>query len=420
MVQQQPKSMILKRIDVNSEKILKRVAILGSTGSIGCSCLDIVRANIDKFKITALTAGKNLDLLIKQAVEFLPDIVAIADKNQYEELKERIKEQIPLKSITVLCGAEGIEQAITESDSHIFVLSIVGAAGVMPALAASKTGRVMALANKEALVTAGQFVMESAKKNNTRIIPVDSEHSAIFQCLESIGFSPDINREYPLDKVKRLIITASGGPFRDFSAEQLKGVTKDQALKHPNWDMGGKITIDSATLMNKGLEVIEAHWLFNMPAEKIDALIHPQSIIHSIVELKDGSMLSQMGVPDMKIPIQYALTWPERIKSTSQCYLDLLKIEKLSFSKIRRELFPCFSLAMRALELKGAAPAVLNAANESAVKAFLEESVDFNRIPFIIEKVMNSFGTFKAGTVSEVMDFDKEARQRADEELKRA
>jgi 1-deoxy-D-xylulose-5-phosphate reductoisomerase len=416
--------MTLKRTGVSFNKNSsghdkKNIVILGSTGSIGCSCLEIIRANPDNYKVIGLSASTNIKALAKQVLEFKPLVASIADPKLYKPLKELLSAALSqryFQKLSVTAGPECLEALACHEQADIYVLAIVGAAGVLPAMAAASTGKTMALANKEALVSAGSFVMKSAAEHKTVIIPVDSEHSALFQCLESIGFMPDQSGPDITKKVKRLILTASGGPFRDYTPDMMKSITKKQALKHPNWSMGGKITIDSASLMNKGLEIIEAFHLFKIPCKKIEALIHPQSVIHSAVEFIDGSMLSQMGVPDMKIPIQYALTWPNRVVTgDSALFLDLIKTEKLTFSRIRKELFPCFTLALEALEKGGALPAVMNAANEIAVGSFLDDNISFLQIPHVISRVMDKFENCAASDVFQVMELDSQARKAAKE-----
>ena len=311
---------------------MKSISILGSTGSIGVQTLDVIRQHPDQFKVVALAAGTNADLLIKQALEFKPSLVSVGN----DTLAEKIKMELP-DEIKVLYGQDGMVEVATHPESNFVVSAIVGSAGLLPTLSAIEAGKSIGLANKETLVTAGHIVMEKAKERNVSIIPIDSEHSAIFQCLNGEETSG----------VKRIIITASGGSFRDLSREQLKEVTPQQALNHPNWSMGAKITIDSATMMNKGLEVMEAHWLFQLPYEQIDTVMHRESIIHSMVEFEDRAIMAQLGTPDMRIPIQYALTYPKRYPLQTEP-LDLLKIGTLHFEPLSLERYPCLAFAYEA------------------------------------------------------------------------
>jgi len=351
----------------------KRIAILGSTGSIGKQALDIINKYPDRFSMEVLTAGSNKALLISQAKKFLPKIVVIANKNCYKEVKDALS-GLPVE---VLAGVNEIENVAVNSDAELILAAMVGYAGMKPVLSAVKTGKDIALANKETLVVAGELITREASKSGSRIIPVDSEHSALFQCM--VGE----NRK----AVEKLILTASGGPFLNYTYEQLLYVTPEQALKHPRWDMGSKITIDSATLMNKGLEVIEAKWLFDIDPERIDVVIHPQSIIHSLVYFHDGSVKAQLGLPDMRIPILYALGFPERIPSDLP-RLDLTELSLLTFMKPDITLFHNLPLAYEALKIGGNMPCIMNAANEVAVKSFLEGRTGFLQISDIVEYAM--------------------------------
>lgn len=381
---------------------MKKIAILGSTGSIGQSALDVVSRNQGSFKVVALAAGRNLDILEGQIKTFNPELVAIADKESASLLTQRVN------SMEILSGNEGMNR-VASYDKADFVLSaIVGFAGLLPTLAAIKEGKTVGLANKESLVVAGEIVMKEARRTGAKIIPVDSEHSAVFQCLEGK------NR----DLVKRIILTASGGPFLGKSKQELNEVTVDDALKHPNWEMGRKITIDSATLMNKGLEVIEAHHLFGFSPDEIDVLIHPQSIVHSMVEFKDGSYIAQLSIPDMRGPIAYALSYPERIIDPMPS-LDLSKVGKLTFSKPDIECFPCLSYAYDAIRAAGTMPAVLNAANEVAVEAFLKREIGFNDIPVIIKNTMDLHNKKAITTINDVIEADTWARLKAKEQISR-
>src|SRR5215470_13754027 len=354
---------------------MRQIALLGSTGSIGTQALDIVRQQSEKLGIYALSANNQVELLIQQAREFLPAVVVIANAFKYKQLKEGLKD-LPIE---VLAGEEAISQIVEADPIDIVLIAIVGYVGLKPTIHALKAGKTIALANKETLVLAGELITQLARKHRTTILPIDSEHSAIFQCL--IGENPDT--------VEHLILTASGGPFRKYSLEQLKSVTKQKALKHPNWLMGNKITIDSATLMNKGFEVIEAKWLFGINPEQIQVLIHPQSIIHSMVQFKDTSIKAQLGLPDMHLPIQYALTYPERLNSNSNS-LDFNKYNHLTFEKPDTICFHSLNLAFEAIRQGGNMPCILNAANEIVVNAFLQDKIKFLAMSTIIEKAMQA------------------------------
>ncbi|PLX85092.1 MAG: 1-deoxy-D-xylulose-5-phosphate reductoisomerase [Desulfuromonas sp.] len=370
---------------------MKNLCILGSTGSIGVSTLDIVAAHPERYRVVALTGGNNLERLREQTLRFSPKVVAVVSEQDALRLKESLGAQAP----EILAGVEGMAACASHSEADMVVSAIVGAAGLVPTMAAIEAGKDVALANKETLVAAGPLVMEAVRRRGVNLFPVDSEHSAIFQSLTG----------HRRADVQRLILTASGGPFRDSSLEELRGVTPAQALAHPNWDMGRKISIDSATMMNKGLEVIEARWLFDLPADRIGVHIHPQSIVHSMVEYVDGSVIAQMGIPDMKTPIAYALSYPERL-SLPLPPLDLCAVGTLTFDQPDTERFACLSLAYQALESGGTAPAVVNAANEVAVEAFLEGRVAFLQIPEVIRAALDRHR-------SEPLD-SIEAAQRAD------
>lgn len=375
---------------------MKKISILGSTGSIGTQTLEVVRNHPDSFKVIAISGNMNIDLLHAQIEEFSPKYVAVYDEKKAMELKSKVDNAC----VKILYGMDGLVEISTLEEVDILVTSVVGNIGLIPTLNAIKAKKTIALANKETLVTAGEIVMKEALDNGVKIIPVDSEHSAIFQCLEG----------YNIKDIKKLILTASGGPFRGSSREELINVQSSAALKHPNWSMGKKITIDSATLMNKGLEVIEAKWLFGVRAEEIDVVVHPQSIIHSMVEFIDGSLLAQLGIPDMKLPIQYALTYPNRIKSSSGG-LDFEKYSNLTFEKPDRKTFPCLDLAYEALHLGGITPAVLNAANEELVLQFLDNKIGFYDIPDRIEKAMNKFRGIKNPDINDIIEADKITRE---------
>ena len=357
---------------------IKRLTILGSTGSIGRQTLEIVRALPDHFKVVGLAAGENLKLLQQQVTEFKPEMVYFTNKNGHTQ---------------IACPRfVSMEEMAAHQDVDIVLVSTSGQAGLNPLMAAIKADKTIALANKEPLVMAGEIIVAEVKNHQSRILPVDSEHSAIWQCL--IGES---------QKPVRLILTASGGPFLRYSAGQLAAVTVEQALKHPSWQMGHKVTIDSATLMNKGLEVIEAHWLFDMPFEKIDILIHPQSIIHSMVELADGSIKAQLSYPDMRLPIQFALTWPKRLVNDTLPKLDWQKIKNLAFEQPDYERFPCLQMAIAAGKQGGTYPAVLCAADEIAVDFFLKKQFRFSDIPVVLEKVLNLHNNNSAPELEDII-----------------
>ncbi|MCF6219854.1 MAG: 1-deoxy-D-xylulose-5-phosphate reductoisomerase [Robiginitomaculum sp.] len=380
--------------------MVKRVTILGSTGSIGESTLSLIRDSApDAYKIVCLSAYTNARELAKQALAFRPEFVALGNPANQDILKDALAGT----SIKIGIGREAVIAA-GAWPSDFIMAAIVGAAGLVPTLAAVEQGASVGLANKECLVCAGDLFMDAVARTGTTLLPVDSEHNAIFQVL---------NTERPKE-VRRLILTASGGPFREFTVEQLQSVTREQALNHPVWDMGAKISIDSATLMNKGLELIEASYLFVRPSAEIDIIVHPESIIHSMVEYVDGSVLAQMGSPDMRTPIAYALAWPERME-TSVKQLDFAEVGKLEFYPPDAEKFPALRLARAALEAGGMAPTVLNAANEVAVDAFLQEKLDFSALTKCIESVMNHFKSEKSfatplGTIKDVLDIDERAR----------
>lgn len=353
----------------------KRIALLGSTGSIGTKALDIISRYPEKFAVEVLIAGNNIELLTKQALQFQPDSVVIGNEDNYHLLKDNLKDT----NIKVYSGKDAAEQVVTSSSIDVVIASIVGYSGLRPTIAAIKAGKKIALANKETLVVAGEIIGRLVRESGSLIIPVDSEHSAIFQCL--VGEIDNC--------IEKISLTASGGPFLNWSEEQLKNVRPDQALRHPNWDMGNKVTIDSASLMNKGLEVIEAKWLFDLTPEQISVVIHPQSVIHSFVHFKDGSVKAQLGVPDMRIPILYALTYPDRFTSDLP-RLDFKHYPSLTFHDPDMKKFRNLYLAYIALKEGGNMPCILNAANEMAVEAFLSEKVGFMQIPEIVEHTMEA------------------------------
>mgnify|MGYP005757655833 CR=1 FL=1 len=377
--------------------MINNISILGSTGSIGTQALDVVRAvKGDDIKVHGITGNNNIDLLEKQALEFKPEIVAVMDEEKSIELKKRLKSE----NIKVLGGMEGLIKVATMENVETVLTSVVGNVGLEPTLEAIKSNKNIALANKETLVSAGELVMKKAMEKGIKILPVDSEHSAIFQCLQG---KHDNN-------IYKILLTASGGSFRGKTIDELKNVTVDDALKHPNWVMGRKITIDSATLMNKGLEVIEAVWLFNVNVNQIQVLVHPQSIIHSAVEFEDGAVIAQLGAPDMRLPIQYALLYPKRV-DTNLPRLDLFEHNNLTFEKPDMDTFKCLSLAFRAINEGGTMPAVMNAANEVAVERFLNREISFLQIPELIEKTMNSYSPVYNYDLKTVLEADKWARE---------
>lgn len=377
---------------------MKKIAILGSTGSIGTQTLNIVRNN-SELKVTALAAGRNIKLLETQAREFKPDIVAVYDPEGRRELSLRLKDT----DIKVLGGMDGLIEAAAFSDAQILVTAVVGMIGIRPTIAAIEEGKDIALANKETLVTAGHIIIPLAGKKGVRLLPVDSEHSAIFQSLQG----------EPRDAVESIILTASGGPFRGRSTEQLKSVTVKDALMHPNWSMGKKITVDSATMVNKGLEVMEAKWLFDVPIDKIRVVVHPQSIIHSAVEFVDGAVIAQLGMPDMGLPIQYALFYPDR-KPLNTKRLRLTEIRELTFEEPDPRTFKGFGLAMKAAKAGGSLPTVFNAANEEAVAMFLNGKAGFLEIADIIEYCMEKHRIIEDPSVDDILSVEEETRRMAE------
>lgn len=382
---------------------MKNIAILGSTGSIGTQTLDIVDQNKEDLQVVALAAGSNITLLEKQARKYRPTLVAVWDQACAKELKENLKDT----EISVVSGMDGLLAVATHPASEILVTAIVGMLGIRPTIAAIEAGKDIALANKETLVTAGHIIMPLAKKCGVSILPVDSEHSAIFQALAGGKHQ----------EVKRLLITASGGPFRGKSKAELENVTLEQCLKHPNWSMGRKITVDSSTLANKGLEVIEAHWLFDMPYEKIDVVVHPQSVIHSLVEYQDGSVLAQLGLPDMRLPIQYAFSYPERFDNAFG-QLDLVKAGQLTFEAPDLEAFPALKLAVECGKAGGTLPCAFNAANEESVYAFLDNKIKYLDIPMTIEKIIVRHQNILQPVIEDIEQTDAETRRLTREILK--
>lgn len=377
---------------------MKRIAILGSTGSIGKSTLDVVR-HLGNVRVTALAAHSTIDILEHQAKEFRPDIIAVYDKTKAGELQKR------LPGTEVVGGMEGVIAAASHSGSEMVISAMAGTLGLAPTVAAIQAGKQIGLANKEALVSGGALIMSLAQQHGVNIIPIDSEHCAIFQCLGGINGAHT-------STVRRIIITASGGPFRTFSDEQLRHATLEHALKHPTWSMGHKITIDSSTLMNKGLEVIEASWLFNIPVEKIDVVVHPQSIIHSMVEYIDGSIMAQMSVPDMKFPIQYAITYPERTEGMFSPF-DFMKHETLQFFAPDTDRFRCLGLAYQAIKTGGTLPCYMNAANEVLVNRFIAKQIAWTDIATKLETLMSRHDVQPAASLAAIMAVDTQARHDA-------
>ena len=376
----------------------KGIAILGSTGSIGTQALEVIESYPEYFDLQVITANSNADLLIEQAKKFQPNAVVIVDDTSYQKVKTALWDE-PIK---VFSGSDSLQQIVTSSEIDVVLTALVGYAGLKPTIEAIKAKKTIALANKETLVVAGELINQLALENNVMIYPVDSEHSAIFQCLTGESGNP----------IEKIYLTASGGPFRGWKKEQLEKVTRAQALKHPNWTMGAKITIDSATLMNKGLEVIEAKWLFDLEAHQIDVIVHPQSIIHSLVQFQDGSMKAQMGLPDMKLPIQYAFTYPDRLK-TDYPRFNFLDYPNLTFEQPDRTTFTNLDLAFKAMEMGGTAACALNAANEVAVDLFLKEKIGFLDIARINEFVLNEINHFSVPSYDNFVEVDRLAREKS-------
>ena len=382
---------------------MKRIAIFGSTGSIGTQALEVVRANPDKFSVEVLTAHSNSDLLIKQALEFKPNVVVVVEESKYSVVKDALQKE----DIKVFAGEDSLEQAAGMGTYDIMLAAIVGYAGLKPTLKAIESGKMIALANKETLVVAGDIMVKKARLSGSALIPVDSEHSAIFQCLVGEMRNP----------IEKIILTASGGPFRGKKPNFLVNVKRDHALQHPNWTMGAKITIDSATLMNKGLEMIEAKWLFGLKPEQVQVVIHPQSIIHSMVQFEDGSIKAQMGLPDMKLPIQYALGFPQRIKNNFPRF-DFRKYDTLTFEDPDTRTFRNLALATEALHRGGNLPCVMNAANEIAVWAFLRNRIGFLDMMVVVEKAMQKVAFVQEPSLEDYFESDAESREFAAELVK--
>lgn len=383
----------------------KSITILGSTGSIGLSTLDVLSRHADDYQIYALSANRSVELLLSQCLQYQPEVAVMIDDDAADQLAAQLKNSDC--ATQVLSGESALEKIASAKQVDIVVAAIVGAAGLMPTLAAAKSGKRILLANKEALVMSGAILMREVKANHATLLPVDSEHNAIWQCLPVHQ-----EQQYVFDNkgIRKIILTASGGPFRDWDIDDLATVTPEQAIAHPNWSMGQKISVDSATMMNKGLEVIEAHWLFGLPSDQIEVLLHRQSIIHSMVDYVDGSVLAQMGNPDMRTPIANTLAWPQRIDSGVSA-LDLVKIGQLDFSKADFRRFPCLALAYQALEAGGTSTAILNAANEIAVDAFLKSQLGFVQIAEVITSALKSIPAVEVNTLETVLKADADARQ---------
>ncbi|HID55450.1 TPA: 1-deoxy-D-xylulose-5-phosphate reductoisomerase [Candidatus Poribacteria bacterium] len=378
---------------------MKRIAVLGSTGSIGRSTLQVIKSLPDELKVIGLAARGSVERIVEQAIRFQVKAIALAD----EEAAQKASQMLNETDIKVFGGKEGVLRIATMDEADMVVSSMVGISGLLPTLEAIRSGKDIAFANKEVLVAGGEIVMREVERHGVNFLPVDSEISAIFQCLG--GGSKD--------EVKRLILTASGGPFKGFSPHELEGVTVSQALRHPNWRMGSKVTIDSATLMNKGFEVIESMWLFGIELERIDVVVHPQSIVHSMVEFVDGSIIAQLGIPDMRTPIQYALTYPKRM-SAPVGYLDLLEVRNLTFEPVDKEAFPCLGYAYEAARRGGSMPAVMSAADEVAVAAFIEGKIKFTDIPKIIKRVMDAHEPIPSPSFAELLEADRWGRETAE------
>ena len=385
-----------------SEKI--GIAILGSTGSIGTQALEVIENHPDYFDLQVLTAGKNADLLIEQAKKYQPNTVVIGDEDSYQKVKDALWRE----NIHVYCGEDALCQVVEATNVHTVLTALVGYAGLKPTIHAIEAGKTIALANKETLVVAGEFITKLAREKGVNIYPVDSEHSAIFQCLVGEFHNP----------IEKIYLTASGGPFRGFSISDLQKVTLEQALKHPNWLMGAKITIDSASLMNKGLEVIEAKWLFNLKPEQIDVIVHPQSIVHSLIQFQDGSMKAQMGLPDMKLPIQYALSYPNRLPTNFPRF-NFMDYPNLTFEAPNREVFKNLDLAYRVMDELGTSACALNAANEVAVDAFLNKKISFLEIGELNETVVNETKNILNPNYQDYVNSDQNAREKAQQLLRK-
>lgn len=385
---------------------MKGLCILGSTGSIGVNTLDVAARHPEKYKIVALSANSQVERLAEQCEQYLPEYAVMANKDSAEKLAEILKDKFP--SIKVLSGISGLETIASLDQVDYVMAAIVGAAGLKPTLAAARSGKRVLLANKEALVMSGQIFMDEVQKNNAELLPIDSEHNAIYQCM------PENYNGLTESGITKILLTGSGGPFRTRSIDELEEVTPDQACAHPNWSMGRKISVDSATMMNKGLELIEACWLFQTTPDNIQIVVHPQSVIHSMVQYTDGSVLAQLGQPDMRTPIAHALSWPERIDSGVE-KLDFFSVSKLEFDKPDYERFPCLRLAEESIRKGGTAPAILNAANEVAVASFLDEELKFTDIPYIVEQTLKNVSSRPALTLDIILEDDLAARKEAEQ-----
>ena len=382
---------------------MKGLCILGATGSIGVSTLDVAARHNHLYKVVALTANNNIDLLFEQCLIHHPEVVVVVDEAKAKLFADKLQ-QTSISDIKVLSGAKSLEVVATLDNVDSVMAAIVGAAGLLPSLAAAKAGKIILLANKEALVMSGAIFMEAVAESGAQLLPIDSEHNAIFQCMPA-GYQSGMQAK----QARRILLTASGGPFREMPLEKLVDVTPAQAVAHPNWDMGRKISVDSATMMNKGLEMIEACILFAMTPDQIQVVIHPQSVIHSMVDYVDGTVLAQMGNPDMRIPIAYSMAWPERFDSGVEP-LNIFDVRRMDFQEADLERFPCLRLAYQAINSGGIMPTVLNAANEIAVEAFLNEQIRFTDIPVIIERSMEKFVVKPASTLEIILDTDQQAR----------
>ncbi len=382
---------------------MKGICILGATGSIGVSTLDVVTRHPHLYKVVALTANHNIDTLYEQCLQHQPEYAVVVDENKAALFKDKL-ENTAIAGIKVLSGKQALEQVATLDNVDSVMAAIVGAAGLLPSLAAAKAGKTVLLANKEALVMSGDIFMQAVAESGAQLLPIDSEHNAIFQCMPAAYKAGATEKQ-----ARRILLTASGGPFRQMPIEQMAQVTPDQAVAHPNWDMGKKISVDSATMMNKGLEMIEACLLFAMNPDQIQVVIHPQSVIHSMVDYVDGTVLAQMGNPDMRIPIAHALAWPERFESGAKP-LNIFEVGRMDFEEPDLERFPCLRLAYKAIAAGGIMPTVLNAANEIAVASFLDEQIRFTDIPVVIEACMDKFDATSADNLDIILDVDQKAR----------
>ena len=387
---------------------MKGLCVLGATGSIGVSTLDVAARYPDLYKIVVLTANSNIDALYQQCLQYKPQYAVVANEEKGKLFQEQIAES-SVANIKVLIGSQALEEVATLAEVDSVMAAIVGAAGLLPTLAAAKAGKTILLANKEALVMSGDIFLQAVSESGAKLLPIDSEHNAIFQCMPA-GYET----AHHAKQVRRILLTASGGPFRQAPVDQLVNVTPEQAVAHPNWDMGKKISVDSATMMNKGLELIEACLLFSVSSDKIQVVIHPESIIHSMVDYEDGTVLAQMGNPDMRIPIAHAMAWPERFESGAEP-LDIFKVKQLNFEQPDLQRFPCLRLAYQAINAGGIIPTVLNAANEIAVEAFLQEQIRFTDIPVVIEHCMQNFNPEKADSLDAILQADNSARNRSTE-----